>query len=304
MKKTMIIFVIFFNILFICSCTKPEVAPTDTTAINPVSSVSPTSEPKSEHYITGEFEKFTFEELVLDSNAAVLGEYVEMIDYDPEPYVEYRFLVKDCLYGDVTDKEIFLYELKADLYSDDGTFSYKSGKDIYSKGNDYMLVTERYQSIMYDHDRYLLAADIILNETEGKYVMFSEPIVIPEGKDLKEYILSIYNSVPHKKESPKSDKVYADSREEMIGESDYVGIVDILSLTKEKMNDNSNIYTCKASSLSKGYKLNTYEDGTFLLSLMKGMVEPGNTYEIGFDSIEEGGLIYIQSTKNSIFPVN
>ena len=69
------------------------------------------------------------------------------------------------------------------------------------------------------------------------------------------------------------------------------------------MNDNSNIYTCKASSLSKGDKLYTYEDGTFLLSLMKGMVEPGNTYEIGFDSIEEGGLIYIQSTKNSVFPV-
>ena len=101
----------------------------------------------------------------------------------------------------------------------------------------------------------------------------------------------------------KSDKVYADSREEMIGESDYVGIVDILSLTKEKMNDNSSIYTCKASSLSKGEKLATYEDGTFLLSLMKGLVEPGNSYEIGFDSIEEDGLIYIQSTKNSVFPV-
>ncbi len=87
----------------------------------------------------------------------------------------------------------------------------------------------------------------------------------------------------------------------MMEESDFVGIIDVISLTKEKTNDNSNIYTCKASSLSKGDKLYTYEDGTFLLSLMKGLVEPGNTYEIGFDSIEEGGLIYIQSTKNSVF---
>ncbi len=301
MKNTLTLLILFFCFLFICSCTNSEVVKTDTTTINPTPSISPTGEPKSGRIITVEFEKFSFEELVLDSNAAVLGEYVEMIDHDY--YVEYKFLVKDCLYGDVTDKEIFLYEIKASRHSDDGTYSYKSGEDTYKKGNDYMLVTERFQSIMYDHDRYLLAADIILNETEGKYVMFSEPIVIPEGKDLKEYILSIYNSVPHKKEPPKSDKVYADSREEMMEESDFVGIVDILSLTKEKMNDNSNIYTCKASSLSKGDKLYTYEDGTFLLSLMKGMVEPGNTYEIGFDSIEEGGLIYIQSTKNSVFPV-
>lgn len=301
MKKSTAILIIFFNILFICSCSKTDVSKTavsntDTTIMNPI---SPTGEPKSGTYVSGEFEKYSFKDLILSSNVALLGEYTEMIDHDS--YVEYKFLVKDCLYGDVTDKEIFLYAIKANLYSDDDTCSYVSGEDIYKKGDNYFLITERHQSIMYDHDRYLLAADIILNETEGKYVMFSEPIVIPEGKDLKEYILSIYNSVPHEKEPPKNERVYVDSHEEMMEESDFVGIIDVISLTKEKMNDNSNIYTCKASSLSKGDKLYTYEDGTFLLSLMKGLVEPGNTYEIGFDSIEEGGLIYIQSTKNSVF---
>ena len=45
-----------------------------------------------------EEELLTFEELVLRSNVAVVGEYVETIKHDN--YIEQKFKVKECLYGE------------------------------------------------------------------------------------------------------------------------------------------------------------------------------------------------------------
>ena len=61
------------------------------------------------NYIQNEFsmEFLSFEELVKRSSVAVVAEYVETIRHDN--YVEQKFLVKECLYGNVDEKEIYLY---------------------------------------------------------------------------------------------------------------------------------------------------------------------------------------------------
>lgn len=238
-----------------------------------------------------------FDDLVLLSNVAVVGKYEEVIIN--ETYVEYKFKVKEVLYGEVEDEDIFVYSDIGDVYVSGTDYSYKIGGKKYTEGNDYILVLEKHESIMYDHDRYLVDSDVILDETQKKYEMYNKRIDIPDGESVKDYIVSVYNSIPHEVKE-KDNKVYSDSEEEMLTESDYIGIVSILSLEVEKKNDNSNVYRCRVDSLSKGEKLNKYEDGTILLSLMKGKVEVGDKYEIGFNSVDEYSLIYIQATKDSV----
>ena len=78
------------------------------------------------------------------------------------------------------------------------------------------------------------------------------------------------------------------------------------------------MYRCRAESLLKGggtqaegedglprySDLNTYDDGTFLLSLRKGTVEVGKRYIIGFTPADEGSLIYSQETEHSVYEVS
>ena len=71
-------------------------------------SVAGCSEKKNETVSGLEFllEACTIEELVQNSNAAIIGEYIETIEY--ESYIEHKFAVKEILYGQVSDAEIYL----------------------------------------------------------------------------------------------------------------------------------------------------------------------------------------------------
>ena len=89
-----------------------------------------------------------------------------------------------------------------------------------------------------------------------------------------------------------------------MGESDYVGRVKILELVNEGKTHNGNVYRCSVESLSKGDDLNTYDDGTVLIVILKNTVETDNSYIIGFSSVDEGSLIYTQSTDASVYDID
>lgn len=248
-----------------------------------------------------EEELLTFEELILRSDVAIVGEYIEKIEH--ESYMEKKFKVKECLYGDVTDSEIYLYSNIGTGHITEIDYTYKYGADIYEVGMDYILIMERNQSVMYDHDRYLLAADVFLSENNNEYSLYSQSIDIPTETAVKDYICSIYNSVPHPDvvDVPVS---YENEIQEMVGESEYVGTVRILELVNEGKVHNGNVYRCTVDSLSKGSNLNTNDDGTILIVILKNTVEIDNNYIIGFSPVDEGSLIYTQSTDTSVYNVS
>lgn len=248
-----------------------------------------------------EQELLTFEELILRSNVAIVGEYIEMVEHDS--YTEKKFTVKECLYGDVTDNEIYLYSNIGTGHITETDYTYEYGADVYEAGMDYILIMEKKQSVMYDHDRYMLAADVFLCENNNEYSLYSKAIDIPAETTVKEYICSVYNSVPH----PVVVNVpvtYDNEIQEMVGESEYVGVVKILELVNESKVHNGNVYKCTVEALSKGSNLNTYEDGTILMVILKNTVEIDNNYIIGFSPVDEGSLIYTQSTKTSVYNVS
>lgn len=261
---------------------------------------STTNAPEAEG---AEFEEelLTFEELVLRSNVAVVGEYVETIKYDN--YIEQRFKVKECLYGDVPDDEIYLYANIGMGYIKEIDYTYELGEDVYTVGADYVLVMEKLQSVMYDHDRYMLSADVFLSEEDNEFSLNSRSIDVPSGKTIKDYICSIYNSVSHPVVA-NNFTTYKNEIEEMVGESDFVGTVKIVELVNEGKVHNGNTYRCVVESLSKGSNLNTYEDGTILLVILKNTVEVNGSYVIGFSAVDEGSLIYTQTTDTSVHTVS
>ena len=69
----------------------------------------------------------------------------------------------------------------------------------------------------------------------------------------------------------------------------------------ESEGHNGNTYRCTVESLAKGTGLNTYDDGTILLVIMKDTVEVGETYIIGFSPVEENSRVHMQTTVNGVF---
>lgn len=245
-------------------------------------------------------EYVTFDELISISDAAIVGEYIETIVH--EYYIEQKFKVKECLYGGVTDPEIYLCSNIGTANVEEIGYSYESGADIYEKGLSYLLVMERQQSIFYDHDRYMLNADVLLCESSKEYRMYGQSIELPAENSMRDYITSVHSSVPHPTDISEP-VTYENELSEMLGESTYVGIVNILGLEIEGIH-NGNTYRCSVESLSKGSNLNTYGDGTILMTILKGKVEVGQRYIIGFSPADEGSLIYGQETAASVYDVS
>ena len=90
----------------------------------------------------------------------------------------------------------------------------------------------------------------------------------------------------------------------MVGESEFVGTIKILELVNEGRVHNGNTYRCAVESLLKGSQLNTYEDGTILVVILKNTVEVNRSYVVGFSSSGGYSLIYTQATDTGVFEVS
>ena len=248
--------------------------------------VTPT--PQLDVHIEIEKQHLTFEEVILLSNVCIVGECQEIIWH--ENYGEVKFRVKECLYGNVADKEIYLFSNKPlgeNMYSD----GYPVAAEHYEEGNNYILILEKWQSIMYDHDRYM--------EIGEGYNLNTEILEASEEKQVKDYICSVYDSVSHPEEEVPT--VYDSELEEMIGESTFVGVVKILDMENEVKTDNGNVYKVSVESLLKEDEY--LNQSSILLKVLKNMVEIGESYIIGFSPVGENSLIHTQTTKTGVYEV-
>lgn len=243
-------------------------------------------------------QEYSFEELIDHSNVALVGEYVDMIEQ--ENYCEYKFVVKELLYGQVSEPEIYVFENKGIEYNPETEYSRVLGINQYSKGKEYILIMEKKESILYDHDRYMIAGELYLCEEDQEYKLFSEKVSVPEGKTIREHILTLAD--PSKRQNAnKSTVTYANFTERIVNEAQYIGMIKIVDLEMEGKVHNGNTYRCIAESMIKGKNMNTFEDGTFLLTLLKDTVEVGKSYLIGFTPASGStSLIYIQATVDSV----
>jgi len=245
--------------------------------------------------------EFTFEEVVQESDVAVVAEYIETIEQ--EAYLEHRFSVKDCLYGGVTNSEIYLYAPYGNAAV--SGHSWRFDADVYEENMEYLLVTYLKKSPLYVHDRYSISTDVLLCETTGKYTLYGEPIAVPDGMTMREYVCSLHAEQIQEINADAEETEYENEVAEMVGSSRYVGIIHIEAMKNEGVFHNGDVFFCTVESLIKGEELNTYDDGIFMLTLIKGSVEVGKSYIIGFSpATDEYSLIYRQQTDASVYEVS
>lgn len=241
--------------------------------------------------IEGEKRELTLDEVILLSDVCIVGKCTEIIWH--ENYGEVKFRVKECLYGNVTEKDIYLFSNKPlgeNMYSD----CYSIAAEHYEEGKSYILLLQKWQSIMFEHDRYL--------EISEDYIFNTKTMKISEMKNMKDYVCSVYYSVSHPEE--EVPEVYNSELEEMVGESTFVGIVKILSLENEVKTDNGNVYNVRVELLLKEDEYLPPTQKNIYLKILKNTVEIGKSYIIGFNPVEKRSLIHTQTTKTGVYEVD
>ncbi len=238
----------------------------------------------------------SFEDLVGLSDSAILGEYVETITYDN--YVEHCFKVSEVYYGDIQDEQIYLYSNKGKAYVDEIDYEYKLDYCPYEVGKEYLLIMDKYSSIMFTHDRYVTGAELLICPEDGVCSMYSEPVAINKDMTVADYIVSLPNSyLPTQIDVAK---VYNNETEKAVANAEYVAKIKVCDLYFESETHNGNTYLCDAELLYKGGELNLREDGKILLVILKDTVEVGGEYIVCFSKVSENSVIYTQQTKDSV----
>ncbi len=226
-------------------------------------------------------ELLSFEEAVSSSDALFTGK-IEKINYK-DGHFEFETSVKEVLGGNVFEKTVFVFP------SDTEATKYNEGKE-------YLFVTQKNDYVMYDYDRYIIAGDIFIFPEEEIFTQYGEDIVLENGGNVIEYIVEASEKIPVTEE-----KVYLNSFEETANEAYHIGIVKINRLYSEGIYHNGNVYTCRVKKLFTENELNKDKDGSIMLVLLKGSVEIGKEYLVGFDPASEYSIIYSQTTRESIF---
>lgn len=259
--------------------------------------------PEESYELTADAEyliaSMTFEDAVMLSDVAVLAEYIETLTHDY--YVEHVFRVKDCYYGKVDEEIIYVASGVGLSVVPDLDYSYRMEECVYELGKDYILILNKHQSIMYDHDRYINVTNLMLNESDKKYTLYSEDILFSEFNSFADYLLS-FRSVAFTVDD-QDVKTYADVEQELALVSEFIAELSIEALYLEGVVHNGNTYVCSIVELHKGNVQDTCEDGTILVVIKKNTVEIGERYVVGFSQVDEHSVIYSQSTEDGVVPV-
>ncbi|MBR4866563.1 MAG: hypothetical protein IKU11_07730 [Clostridia bacterium] len=230
-----------------------------------------------------ETESLSFDAILDHSNSIFVGSYTETISH--ETYAEHCFIVIEPLWGKVDYMNVFLYQ----ALDEAGQIP----ASPYQLGERYLLVTQREDSPFYDHPRYQVTNDLFLHEGSGTFTLNGEPITLPEGNDLRSYVLERKGDAP---EIP----TYETAAAEMVAESEVIAKVTILSLEEEALVHVGARYQCKIEALYKDTTGLMAVGGTPKLMLRRDMVEVGESYILGVSRPNETSLFFSQATRESI----
>jgi hypothetical protein len=222
------------------------------------------------------------DDTVANSDFGIIGRYTGIEEY--EEYVFYHFDVVELIYGSLDLDEVSVYAIR--------TKTDMSGR--YEEGEEYILTLYEEEVVLFDTERrFISPCSEMMFPVDGPFTMYDEELDFNDAAELTDYIASAYDSGAHEIAAEPVVE-YASDAERIAGESQYIGYVTIDGLELDG-SANTNTYTCTVTELIKGDSLNTREDGTILMSIMKNTVEIGETYFIGFNSADEDSVIYVQA---------
>jgi hypothetical protein len=256
--------------------------------------------PASNDMVIGNFasaETVSFEKAIEISDCIFLAAFLSY--KEKNGYVEYTFEVNEVLRGNVSERTIHLVDTVGE--TDVAGTSYERGRDIYTVGEDYLLLTQRNDSLFYDYPLYVPVAGAFIPVKElGASAISGKPVSVDEiNAFLEKARRPVINAQAI---SETKNYLTSDDLKAVTLASDLVLEVKINALLAEGIY-NGNPYNCTVVQSLKGAPVNTIE-GTndIILTLLKGSVALGETYVVMVNRIEETSVIYTQSAKNGVIP--
>jgi len=244
---------------------------------------------------------YTFPEAIELSHCVAVAEFVSRKEDDET--VESIFYVKEVLRGDIPERIIHLFDWKGAACVEGTEWTYETGLNIYSAGEDYILVLGRHDSLFQDYPHFTLVSDIFIPVSDTrKSTMYGKAI---EGFDAKNDVNAVKNLVASAKAPKPQQKFYTTATElpDILNESDFVMEVKIVETGVLEGQHNGNTYTCEPLNILKGKLVDTDPDGTFWGVFIKGSVKEGDTYLVMVNQLGEYSLMYSQSSLNSVIPM-
>ena len=226
------------------------------------------------------------------SHAGVVGEFVAF--YDRGQLLEFEFIVKDKLYGNVPESRIIVTHQPTSNET-----ALVMGENTYEKGKEYVLILYRYESLFLEYARYYIVNDIHIPYSDTKNaVMNGTPLAI-KG-DVKNTIKNIAKTNGFSEE----DNVKAfrtEDLETVVKECDAIIEVKVVDILAEGVFHNGTSYVCELKSTLKGTVATNGMNLLYVVSLKDSLVE-GETYYITVTSSGESSLVNSLASPQGIIP--
>lgn len=298
-KKYCLILVLILTALVVGGCAKtiPEGDVTDETSRNVAQATDDSASPG---YLVSQEMYVTFDEALEMSDCAAAATFVSY--EDAGAYVEYTFSVKETLRGK-TEDIIHVRDSKGYTSVEGTDLRYKNGEDIYTEGEEYILIMQKGESLFYEYPEYQVLTNIFIPAVDpSKSTMRGEPLTEINGMDIN----GIKNHIRRARvanAAPERDYTTATDLPTIVAETDLVLEVKITGLSTEGQFANCNTYYGDVQQILKGGPVNTSEErGDIQVTLTKESVEIGETYVLLLNRIDETAIIYTQSSLGSVIP--
>ena len=298
-KKYCLILALILTALVVGSCAKTpsEGDVTDETSENVADVTDAFSNPG---YLVSQEMYVTFDEAVEMCDCAVVAAFASY--KDAGTYVEYTFSVKETLRGEVEDT-IHVRDSKGFTTVEGTDIQYKNGEDVYTEGEDYILIMQKGDSLFYEYPEYQVLTNIFIPAADpSKSTMQGEPLTEVAGLDAE----GIKNQIRRARAvnaAPAKDYTTATDLPTIVAESDLVLKVNITDIAVESEFANCNTYYCDVQQILKGGSVETSEErGDIMVTLTKESVEVGKTYVLLLNRIDETSILYTQSSLGSVIP--
>ena len=308
-KKFISLLLTIVFVTLAAGCADPEASIPDNANNAPVDEDTVDSSTGKEVYSSRHELYMTFTEFLAESDCAAIGTFVSY-GIDEDGYSDYVFKISEVLRGEILEKEIHVCSaighsnVQREVQGEYVT-EYDFGGDIYTPGEEYVLILSKNDSLFNERPRYGIHAGVFIPVKDtGASTMYGMPLTEVAGKNIASIKQMIRNSAMMRAQKKESNYTKETDLPAVVAESDFILEVKVTDLMVEGIYNNSNTYYCDVQKVLKGESITKSEErGDIMVTLMKDSVEVGGSYVVLVNQIGEDSLIYAQSSLSSVISV-
>ncbi len=191
-------------------CADPEASIPDDTNNVPADEDTVDSSADIEYHWSIHELYMTFTEFLAESDCAAIGSFVSY-GIDEDGYADYVFKISEVLRGEILENEIHAYSkighsiVQRDVPGE-SVAEYDVGGDIYTPGEEYVLILSKNDSLFNERPIYSIHAGVFIPVKDtGASTMYGMPLTEVTGRNIASIKLMIQNASMMRAQKKESD---------------------------------------------------------------------------------------------------